>query len=74
MHFEMRRRHVTIKLSDQSLLNAEVRGEEAEGLWLTHAEDSTLPGFPSGVQDPIIFVPFSQMIWMVTSSARQTEI
>ena len=73
MHFEMRRRHVTIKLSDQSLLKAEVRGEEAQGLWLTRTEDTSLPGFPTGVQEPIIFVPFTQMIWMVTSSARQPE-
>lgn len=74
MHFEVRRRHVTIKLSDHSLLNAEVRGEEAQGLWLTHADDASLPEFPADVQEPIIFVPFSQMIWMVTSSARQADI
>ncbi|MEJ2008223.1 MAG: hypothetical protein P8Z30_08730 [Acidobacteriota bacterium] len=70
----MRRRHVTIKLSDQSLLNAEVRGEETLGLWLNISEDASLPGFPTGVQDPIVFVPFTQMIWLVTSSARQTEL
>lgn len=74
MHFEMRRKHVTIKLSDQSVLNAEVRGEEAEGLWLNVAEGAFLPGFPTGVREPIVFVPFSQMIWVVTSSARQSEL
>ncbi|HZT71473.1 MAG TPA: hypothetical protein VFC10_17230 [Terriglobia bacterium] len=73
MHFEIRRRHVTIKLSDQSLLKAEVRAEEAQGLWLTTTEDKALPGFPSDVQEPIIFVPFTQMVWMITSSARPPE-
>ena len=73
MHFEIRRRHVTIKLSDQSLLKAEVRAEEAQGLWLTTTEDKGLPGFPSDVQEPIIFVPFTQMVWMITSSARPPE-
>ena len=71
MHMEMRRRHVTIKLSDHSLLTAEVRGEEVQGLWLAIAEDASLPGFPADVQEPIVFVPFSQMIWLLTSSARQ---
>lgn len=73
MLFEVRRRHVTIKLSDHTVLNAAVRGEETQGLWLTPAEDTSNPEFPAGVQDPIIFVPFTQMVWMVTSSARQTE-
>jgi hypothetical protein len=73
MLYEVRRRHVTIKLSDDSLLKADVRGEETQGLWLNPAEDTALKGFPEGVQDPIIFVPFSQIVWMVTSSARQTE-
>lgn len=73
MLFEVRRRHVTIRLGDHTLLNADVRGEENQGLWLTPAEDTSLPEFPAGVQDPIIFVPFSQIVWMVTSSARQTE-
>jgi len=74
MHFEVRRRHVTIKLSDHSLLNAEVRGEEAQGLWLTVTGDTSLPEFPTGVREPIIFVPFTQMIWLATSSARQADI
>ncbi|HXH48308.1 MAG TPA: hypothetical protein VNM47_02960 [Terriglobia bacterium] len=74
MLFEVRRRHVTIKLSDHSLLNATVRGEETQGLWLTPAEDTSLPDFPAGVQEPIIFVPFTQIVWLVTSSARQAEI
>ena len=74
MLFEVRRRHVTIKLSDHHLLNAEVRGEETQGLWLTKTEDTSLPEFPTGVEEPIIFVPFSQMIWMVTSSARRPEM
>ncbi len=74
MHFEVRRRHVTIKLSDHSLLTADVRGEEAQGLWLTAGAGASLPEFPTGVQEAIIFVPFSQMVWMVTSSARQADI
>ncbi len=74
MLFEVRRRHVTIKLSDLSLLNAEVRGEEDQGLWLTKTADTSLPEFPADVQEPIIFVPFSQIVWMVTSSARQAEM
>jgi hypothetical protein len=74
MHFEVRRRFVTIKLGDQSLLSAEVRGEEAQGLWLTVAGGTSLPGLPAGMQEPIVFVPFSQMIWLATSSARQPEI
>jgi len=74
MHFEVRRRHVTIKLSDHSLLNADVRGEETHGLWLTAEGGASLPEFPAGVQEPIIFVPFSHMVWMVTSSARLAEI
>jgi hypothetical protein len=73
MLFEVRRRHVTIKLSDHTVLNAAVRGEETQGLWLTPAEDTANSEFPSGVQEPIIFVPFTQMVWLVTSSARQTE-
>ncbi|HKT13387.1 MAG TPA: hypothetical protein VJW77_16330 [Terriglobia bacterium] len=73
MLFEVRRRHVTIKLSDHNLLNASVRGEETQGLWLTPAADTSLAELPAGVQDPIIFVPFSQIVWMVTSSARQAE-
>jgi hypothetical protein len=73
MHMEMRRRRVTIKLSDNSLLSAEVRGEETQGLWLTVAEDASLPGFPADVQEPIIFVPFTQMVWLGTSSARQAD-
>ncbi len=74
MLFEVRRRHVTIKLGDHSLLNAEVRGEEALGLWLTKTDETSLAEFPVGVKEPIVFVPFSQMVWMVTSSARQAEI
>jgi hypothetical protein len=74
MLFEVRRRHVTIKLSDHTVLNATVRGEETQGLWLTPAEDTSLPELPAGVQEPIIFVSFSQIVWMVTSSARQTDI
>jgi hypothetical protein len=74
MLFEVRRRHVTIKLSDHSLLNAEVRGEETQGLWLTKTEDTSLAEFPADVQEPIIFVPFAQMVWMVTSSARRPEM
>jgi hypothetical protein len=73
MLFEVRRRHVTIKLSDHKLLNATVRGEETQGLWLTPAEDTMVPEFPAGVQEPIIFVPFTQIVWLVTSSARQAE-
>lgn len=68
MHLEIRRRRVTIKLSDQSLLTADVRGEEAQGLWLTVTQDTSLPGFPAHVQEPIIFVPFSQMIWLGMSA------
>ncbi|HUX10653.1 MAG TPA: hypothetical protein VMW51_08410 [Terriglobia bacterium] len=74
MHFEVRRRRVTIKLSDHSLLTADVRGEEAQGLWLTAAGGASLPEFPTDVQEPIIFVPFSQMVWMVTSSARLPDL
>jgi hypothetical protein len=73
MLFEVRRRHVTIKLSDQTVLNAVVRGEETQGLWLMPGEDTSNPEFPVGVQEPIIFVPFTQMVWMFTTSARQTE-
>lgn len=73
MHMEMRRRHVTIKLSDNSVLAAEVRAEETQGLWLNVAEDALLPGFPAGVQQPIIFVPFSQMVWLGTSAAHRVE-
>jgi len=72
MLFEVRRRHVTIKLSDHNLLNASVRGEETQGLWLTPAADTSLAELPAGVQDPIIF-SLSQIVWMVTSSARQAE-
>jgi hypothetical protein len=74
MLFEVRRRQVTIKLSDHSLLNAQVRGEETQGLWLTKTDETSLAEFPMGVQEPIIFVPFSQIVWMVTSSARQPEL
>jgi hypothetical protein len=74
MLFEVRRRHVTIKLSDHTLLNAEVRGEETQGLWLTKTDETSLAEFPMGVQEPIVFVPFSQIVWMVTSSARQPEL
>ena len=73
MHMEMRRRHVTIKLSDNSLLSAEVRGEEAQGLWLTVSRDALPPGLPADVQEPIIFVPFTQMVWLGTSAARLAE-
>ncbi|TAM81468.1 MAG: hypothetical protein EPN47_11975 [Acidobacteria bacterium] len=74
MLFEVRRKHVTIKLSDHNLLNAIVRGEETQGLWLTPGEDTSIPEFPGGVQEPIIFVPFNQMVWLVTSSARPPEM
>jgi hypothetical protein len=73
MHMEMRRRHVTIKLSDNNLLNGEVRGEEAQGLWLAMAERASLPGFPADVQEPIIFVPFTQMVWLGTSAAHRPD-
>lgn len=73
MHFEVRRRFVTIKLSDHSLLTAEVRGEEEMGLWLNVTEIASLPEFPADVREPIVFVPFNQMVWMVTSAARQAE-
>lgn len=73
MHFEVRRKFVTIKLSDQSMLTAEVRGEEAMGLWLNVTEVASLPEFPADVREPIVFVPFTQMIWMVTSAARQID-
>lgn len=74
MLFEVRRKHVTIKLSDHKLLNAVVRGEETQGLWLTPGEDTSMPDFPAGVQEPIIFVPFSQMVWLVTSAVRQPDM
>jgi hypothetical protein len=74
MHFEMRRRHVTIRLSDHSLLNADVRGEETQGLWLNKTADTSLEGFPEDVQEPIIFVPFTQIVWMATSAARQSDM
>ncbi len=74
MLFEVRRKHVTIKLSDHKLLSAVVRGEETQGLWLTPGEDTSVPEFPAGVQEPIIFVPFSQMVWLVTSAARQPDM
>lgn len=74
MLFEVRRKHVTIKLSDHKLLNAVVRGEETQGLWLTPGEDTSVPEFPAGVQEPIIFVPFNQMVWLVTSAVRQPDI
>lgn len=73
MLFEVRRRHVTIKLSDHSLLNAAVRGEETQGLWLAMAEGASLPGFPADVQEPIIFVPFTQMVWLGTSAVHRVE-
>jgi hypothetical protein len=74
MLFEVRRKQVTIKLSDHKLLNAVVRGEETQGLWLTPGVDTTGLEFPADVQEPIIFVPFSQMVWMVTSAVRPPDI
>ena len=74
MLFEVRRKHVTIKLSDHKLLSAVVLGEETQGLWLTPGEDTSITEFPAGVQEPIIFVPFSQMVWLVTSAARQPDM
>ncbi len=73
MHMEMRKRHVTIKLTDNNVLRAEVRAEEAQGLWLAMAEGTSLPGFPADVQEPIIFVPFTQMVWLGTSAVHRVE-
>ena len=68
MSITLKGKYVAVKLSDGKILNAHVYAEETEGVWLTMGKDAALPGLPDNIQQPIIFVPFSQMIWLVTSA------
>jgi hypothetical protein len=60
-------RQVTVKISDGQLVTGTVVAVDNAGLWIRLATDAAPPGVPEGIQSAVLFSPFSQMLWAVTS-------
>jgi hypothetical protein len=60
-------RQVTVKISDGLLITRTVIAVDDAGLWIQLASDAGPPGVPEGIQSAVLFTPFSQMHWVVTS-------
>jgi hypothetical protein len=60
-------KQVTVKISDGLLVNGTVEAVDAAGLWIKLASAAAPPGVPEGIQSAVLFTPFSQMLWLVTS-------
>ena len=60
-------RQVTVKISDGQIVPGTVVAVDDAGLWIQLATDAAPPGVPEGIQSAVLFTPFSQMLWAVTS-------
>jgi len=60
-------RQVTVKISDGLLISGTVVAVDDAGLWVRLASDAGPPGVPEGIQSAVLFTPYSQMLWLVTS-------
>ena len=63
-------KHVSVKLSDNTTLQGVVVDADSIGIWLQIAANTKPPGVPTNTQAPVMFIPFSQMVWLVTSLNR----
>ena len=60
-------RQVTVKITDGQIVTGTVVAVDNAGLWIQLATDAAPPGVPEGIQSAVLFAPFSQMLWAVTS-------
>lgn len=60
-------RQVTVKISDGLLVTGIVLAVDDAGLWIQLAADTGPPGVPEGMHSAVLFTPFAQMLWAVTS-------
>jgi hypothetical protein len=65
MKVSLAKRGVVIKLRTGTI-TATVYEEEDGGVWVQPSSNAGLKDFPAGVKAPLMFVPFSQMEWLVT--------
>ena len=63
-------RQVTVKISDGLVVTGAVIAVDDAGIWIQLASSSAAPpGVPEGIQSAVLFAPFAQMLWAVTSIA-----
>jgi len=67
MREQLINRQVTIKISDGQIVTGTVVAVDDTGLWIRLATDAAPAGVPEGIQSAVLFTPFSQMLWAVTS-------
>jgi hypothetical protein len=60
-------RQVTVKISDGQIVIGTVVAVDNVGLWIQLATDAAPPGVPEGMHSAVLFTPFSQILWAVTS-------
>lgn len=60
-------RQITVKISDGEIVTGTVVAVDDAGLWIQLATDAAPTGVPEGIQSAVLFAPFSQMLWAVTS-------
>ncbi len=73
---KLMKKHVAVKLADKTTIQGTVYEETALGVWIVVASNSEIrnqPGVPNTIQHPIFFVPFSQMLWLMTSGPNPME-
>ena len=60
-------RQITVKISEGMIVIGTVVAVDDAGLWIQLASDAAPPGVPEGINSAVLFAPFSQMLWAVTS-------
>ena len=60
-------RQITVKISEGMIVIGTVVAVDDAGLWIQLASDAAPPGVPEGIHSAVLFAPFSQMLWAVTS-------
>jgi len=60
-------RQVIIRTSDDVTLTGTVLETDDVGVWVAIATNAKPLGVPPTCQFPVMFAPFSQLVWLVTS-------
>jgi hypothetical protein len=67
MREQLIKRQVTVKISDGQIVIGTVVAVDDVGLWIQLATDAAPPGVPEGIPSAVLFTPFSQILWAVSS-------
>jgi hypothetical protein len=64
-------KQVIIRQPNGAVIEGHAQDENEVGVWVLVASNSALrESIPKTIQTPVIFFPFCQMLWLVTSSTQ----